>query len=94
MPTSRLVTLVSLISTSLALVVAGLASYYGSQLAVQAQVAQIREDYVKKDELKETREDIRKVQSKLDQVATDTAVTKETLRNIEHLLRQQGRDRR
>lgn len=94
MPTSRLVTLVSLISTSLALVVAGLVSYYGSQLAVQAQVAQIREDYVKKDELKETREDIRKVQSKLDQVATDTAVTKETLRNIEHLLRQQGRDRR
>ena len=82
---------VSLVSTTLALLVSGLGSYYGSQLVVQAQVAQIRENYVKKDELRETREDIKKVQDKLDQVATDTAVNKETLRNIEQLLRQRNR---
>ncbi len=93
MLTGRLVMLVSLVSTSLALVVAGLASYYGSQLAVQAQVAQIRENYVKKDELRETRQELKEIRDKLDEVGRDTAVNKETLRNIEQLLRQQGRNR-
>src|SRR5262245_11379037 len=77
---------VALISATLS----GVTSYYSGQQAVQKQIAEVREQYVKKDELeRHVQQPLQNVQDKIIDLNREQAVQNERLLQIQKLLEQQ-----
>jgi TolA-binding protein len=68
----------------------GVTSYYSGQQTVQKQIAEVREQYVKKDDLeRHVQQPLQNVQDKIIDLNREQAVQNERLRQIQELLEQQ-----